>query len=43
MTPAPPSDLSLLGLVRHLTEMEHAYLVHALAGGGDFSEVLLQR
>jgi Protein of unknown function (DUF664) len=30
---APPSDLSLLGLVRHMTEMEHAYLVHALAGG----------
>jgi Protein of unknown function (DUF664) len=29
----PPSDLSLLGLVRHLTEMEHVYLVHALAGG----------
>ena len=39
MMPAPPSDLSLLGLVRHLTEMEHAYLVHALAGGRDFSEV----
>lgn len=30
---APPSDLSLLGLVRHKTEMEHAYLVRALAGG----------
>ena len=29
----PPSDLSLLGLVRHMTEMEHAYLVRALAGG----------
>jgi Protein of unknown function (DUF664) len=29
----PPSDLSLLGLVRHLTEMERAYLVRALAGG----------
>ena len=39
LTPAPPSDLSLLGLVRHLTEMEHAYLVHALAGGGQFSWV----
>jgi hypothetical protein len=38
-TPATPSDLSLLGLVRHLTEMEHAYLVHALAGGHDFSAV----
>jgi Protein of unknown function (DUF664) len=31
--PAPPSDLSLLGLVRHMTEMEHVYLVYALAGG----------
>jgi len=30
---APPSDLSLLGLVRHLTEMEHVYLVYALGGG----------
>ncbi|MGN6792538.1 MAG: mycothiol transferase [Streptosporangiaceae bacterium] len=30
---APPSDLSLLGLVRHMTEMEHAYLVFALTGG----------
>jgi len=30
---APPSDLSLLGLVRHLTEMERVYLVHALTGG----------
>jgi hypothetical protein len=29
----PPSDLSLLGLVRHLTEMERVYLVRALAGG----------
>jgi hypothetical protein len=26
----PPSPLSLLGLVRHLTEMEHAYAVWAL-------------
>ena len=31
--PALPSELSLLGLVRHLTEMERVYLVHALAGG----------
>jgi hypothetical protein len=31
--PAPPSPLSLLGLVRHMTEMERVYLVHALAGG----------
>ena len=30
---APPSDLSLLGLVRHLTEMERVYLVRALEGG----------
>jgi hypothetical protein len=33
----PPSDLTMLGLVRHLTEMEHCYLVHALRGGGPFS------
>jgi Protein of unknown function (DUF664) len=39
ITSAPPSDLSLLGLVRHMTEMEHAYLVHALAGGGRFNWV----
>ena len=32
-TSASPSDLTLLGLVRHLTEMEHVYLVYALAGG----------
>jgi Protein of unknown function (DUF664) len=31
-TSAPPSDLSLLGLVRHLTEMEHVHLVYALGG-----------
>ena len=31
--PIPPSDLSLLGLVRHLTEMERVYLVRALEGG----------
>ncbi len=30
---APPSDLSLLGLVRHMTEMEHVYLVYAIGGG----------
>jgi hypothetical protein len=30
----PPSALTLLGLVRHLTEMERAYLVWALGGGG---------
>jgi Protein of unknown function (DUF664) len=27
---APPSKLTLLGLVRHLTEMERVYAVHAL-------------
>ncbi|HKR68582.1 MAG TPA: DinB family protein [Streptosporangiaceae bacterium] len=30
---ASPSDLSLLGLVRHMTEMERVYLVYALGGG----------
>jgi hypothetical protein len=30
---AKPSDLSLIGLVRHMTEMEYYYLEHALAGG----------
>jgi Protein of unknown function (DUF664) len=35
----PPSGLTLLGLVRHLTEMEHVYLVHALAGEGKLSLV----
>jgi hypothetical protein len=30
---AAPSDLSLLGLVRHLTEMERVYLVRPLRGG----------
>ncbi|HST85496.1 MAG TPA: DinB family protein [Kineosporiaceae bacterium] len=29
-TPVPPSNLSLLGLVRHLTEMERVHLVHAI-------------
>jgi uncharacterized protein DUF664 len=33
---APPSDLTLAGLVRHMTEMERVYLVYALQGG-DFS------
>ncbi len=32
-TPVPPSDLSLLGLVRHMTEMERVYLSYALGGG----------
>ena len=31
---APPSTLSLLGLVRHLTEMERHYIGHALSGDG---------
>ena len=30
---AAPSRLCLLGLVRHLTEMERHYLVNALSGG----------
>ncbi len=30
---AAPSALSLLGLVRHMTEMERVYLVYALGGG----------
>lgn len=29
---APPSTLTLLGLVRHLTEIEHDYLVNDLSG-----------
>jgi hypothetical protein len=32
-TSVAPSDLSLLGLVRHLTEMERVYLVRPLRGG----------
>ena len=31
---APPSTLSLLGLVRHLTEMERHYFGRALSGDG---------
>lgn len=31
---AAPSTLSLLGLVRHMTEMEGHYLGHALSGDG---------
>lgn len=31
---AAPSSLSLLGLVRHMTEMERHYLGHALSGDG---------
>ena len=30
--PVAPSNLSLLGLVRHLTEMERVHLVHAVPG-----------
>jgi hypothetical protein len=30
---AAPSDLTLAGLVRHMTEMERVYLVYALVGG----------
>ena len=31
-TPVPPSSLSLIGLVRHLTEIERLYLRHGFAG-----------
>src|SRR3954468_16278375 len=30
--PVPPSTLSLIGLVRHLTEIERLYLLHGFAG-----------
>jgi hypothetical protein len=36
---APPSTLSLLGLVRHITEMERVYAVHALGPGGELEFV----
>jgi hypothetical protein len=36
---APPSPLSLLGLVRHLTEMERAYAVWALGPAADLTWV----
>jgi len=36
---APPSPLSLLGLVRHLTEMERAYAVWALGPKADLQWV----
>jgi len=29
----PPVELSVLGLVRHMTQMEHVYLTWGLAGG----------
>jgi hypothetical protein len=29
----PPVELSVLGLIRHMTQMEHAYLSWGLAGG----------
>ena len=29
----PPVELSVLGLVRHMTQMEHVYLVWGLGGG----------
>jgi uncharacterized protein DUF664 len=31
-SPVPPSNLSLLGLLRHLTEMERVHLVHGIPG-----------
>jgi Protein of unknown function (DUF664) len=36
---SPPSKLTLLGLVRHLTEMERVYLVYALGPRGDLTFV----
>ena len=36
---SPPSNLTLLGLVRHMTEMERVYLVYALGPKGDLSFV----
>jgi hypothetical protein len=36
---SPPSNLTLLGLVRHLTEMERVYLVYALGPKGDLNFV----
>src|ERR1700754_2721839 len=35
----PPSSLSLIGLVRHLTEMEDAYAAWALGPGGPWRGV----
>jgi hypothetical protein len=35
MRAAPPSALTILGLVRHLTEMERVYGLWAVGGGGD--------
>ncbi|HEY7625801.1 MAG TPA: DUF664 domain-containing protein, partial [Ilumatobacteraceae bacterium] len=32
---APPSKLTLLGLVRHMTEMERVYLVYSLGPPGE--------
>jgi hypothetical protein len=32
LCPVPPSSLSLIGLVRHLTEIERLYLRHGFAG-----------
>ncbi|TDD66056.1 DUF664 domain-containing protein [Jiangella aurantiaca] len=37
--PVPPSSLSLVGLVRHLTEMEHAYAAWALGPAGPWRGV----
>lgn len=34
----PPVELSILGLVRHMTQMEHAYLSWGL-GGGEWVEI----
>lgn len=36
---SPPSPLTLLGLVRHITEMERVYAVYALGPKGDLTFV----
>jgi hypothetical protein len=38
-TAAPPSTLTILGLVRHLTEMERVYGAWAIGGSGELAYV----
>lgn len=35
----PPVELSVLGLVRHMTQMEHGYVTWGLGGGGELQMV----
>lgn len=35
----PPVELSVLGLVRHMTQMEHGYVTWGLGGGGDLAMI----